>query len=106
MAHDSFGRPSEMPTRAASLPGGGVPYGGRQLFAELGNLFCVRHCDRASFSKRNPAPGWLEQGVPERLLEQAHLLADRLDRHVRAERRPAPCRLPWRRPRSSRGDGS
>ena len=83
VAHHQLGQAvGDAHRQPQALAGGGVAHGGGQLFAQLEDLVGVRHGGHAGFGQRHAAPGRLEQRVAQRLLERAHLRADRLHRHV------------------------
>ena len=55
-----------------------------QLLAELKNLFRQGQSGQTGIGQRQAAPGRLEQRVPQRLLQRAHLGAHGLHRHAQA----------------------
>jgi hypothetical protein len=83
VAHDELGQAvRNAHGQADALAGGRVAHGGRQLLAELEDLLGMRHRDDAGLREGDAPARRLEQRMPERALEQAHLFADRLHGHV------------------------
>ncbi len=88
LAHRELGQPignaHHQPHTALA---GGVAHGGVQLLAQMKDL--LGHLQRrlTGLGQHQAAPGWLEQRVTQRLLQQTHLRAHRLHRHAQAGRR-------------------